>query len=474
MKKKNYKEEIDKVKASKKFKLNTIELMKSEIEKNKEVNENFKGNYNIKYRVNHCKTNENSNCIYNDLTNKNLNRNVNENKNKNVNNCVNKKKINKVKYYNIALSIAASIAVIFLIVINKNKGYFFPLEQGKEVIDEQKSPKLTINSSIQIDGMGYEAEIAKDIKDIKNGNPWTANEKIDRLPVYKNKAFTEIKNRGAMESPLSKEEMINKSEEIARNLGLEVKSSYVYPSEDQLKEEREKLEIIGETLEVQVREAGVITEGSTIETNTAGRSTVTFNNPIEIFQDIKNIKPEEILEKLTNEYSEKLKIKKPMKDLEIFTDIYGEKNYKYRIYEGDGDIKNKIVAYNFKFVEFYLDEDLKLSAIYIENKDLSEKLGDYKIIELEEAEKLLLDGKYVTTVDYKIKDKETIKKVELIYRKSDYDNLLIPYYRFLVQLPKVDGSIIEKNNLNEYGAYYVPAIDSFYYGEIKIENMEFN
>ncbi|MGL4449946.1 MAG: hypothetical protein ACRDD2_00860 [Sarcina sp.] len=482
MKEKIYKEEIDKVKASKKFKLDTIKLMKIEIEKNKKTNENFEENsnenYKSKHMINAYKTNEeNSDIDRNNLTNIKKIKNVNENRNKNTNNFVNiinKKKRNKVKYYKIFASVAVSIIVISAIVINKKKDYFFSLEQSKEIIDEKELPRLTINSTIEIDGMGYEAEIAKDIKEIKNGNPWSVNEKIDRLPVYKNKAFTDIKNRGAMESPLSREEMIDKSEGIAKALGFEITGRDIGASEDEINELRKKLEIVGEVLNEEISIPKIITEESTIETDVASRTTVTFNNPIEIFNDIKNIESEKILEKLSNEYSKKLNIKKPIENLEVFTNIYGEQNYRYKIYEGEGNIKNKIIAYNFKFVEFVLDEDLKLSSIHVENKDLSEKLGDYKIITVEEAQELLLDGKYVTTVDYKIKDKETVKKVELIYRKSDYDNLLIPYYRFLVQLPAEGGSIIEENNLKEYGAYYVPAIESSYYGEIKIESIEFN
>ena len=102
--------------------------------------------------------------------------------------------------------------------------------------------------------------------------------------------------------------------------------------------------------------------------------------------------------------------------------------------------------------------------------DLSKKLGDYPIISAKQAKALLLNGNYITTVPYEVADAKYIKKVELIYRASNYDEVFMPYYRFYVELPEEKRD----NGLNTYGAYYVPAVESSYISNIPKWDGSFN
>ena len=72
-------------------------------------------------------------------------------------------------------------------------------------------------------------------------------------------------------------------------------------------------------------------------------------------------------------------------------------------------------------------------------------------------------------------DEEYIKKVELVYRTGDMEEYYLPYYRFLVELPEEENSEIEsEHGLKNYGAYYVPAVESSYLTNMPVWDGGFN
>ena len=83
---------------------------------------------------------------------------------------------------------------------------------------------------------------------------------------------------------------------------------------------------------------------------------------------------------------------------------------------------------------------------------------------------MLLDGGYITTVPYEIPGKKYISKIELIYRGSIGENIWMPYYRFLVEIPELE----QENGLKNFGAYYVPAIEMEYITGLPLWNGSFN
>ena len=101
---------------------------------------------------------------------------------------------------------------------------------------------------------------------------------------------------------------------------------------------------------------------------------------------------------------------------------------------------------------------------------MSVKIGDYPIINSEQAKELLLNGNYITTVPYEISEEKFIKKVELIYRTGEHEECFMPYYRFFVELPEDE----RENGLKTYGAYYVPAVESSYISNMPVWDESFN
>jgi hypothetical protein len=145
-------------------------------------------------------------------------------------------------------------------------------------------------------------------------------------------------------------------------------------------------------------------------------------------------------------------------------------NISYDAYEGQGDAIEKILGYNFNYINFYPNETGELWIIRRYNADLSQKIGDYPIVSADEARELLLQGRYITTVPEGLPDEKYIASVELIYRAGRYDGVFMPYYRFLAELP----SMRRDNGLKTFGAYYVPAVESGYLTEMPVWDGGFN
>lgn len=127
----------------------------------------------------------------------------------------------------------------------------------------------------------------------------------------------------------------------------------------------------------------------------------------------------------------------------------GENN-NISLFEGADNLADRIVNYNFKRTDFYIDKDGLITSIIIYRPDLSQKVGDYPIISADEAKELLGEGHYYGADNFP--GVEWVKHVELVYDTGSSHNVLMPYYSFYA------GSL-----------YYVPAIDPQY-----ITNMPVN
>jgi hypothetical protein len=153
---------------------------------------------------------------------------------------------------------------------------------------------------------------------------------------------------------------------------------------------------------------------------------------------------------LRRTYKKVMNMKKPKFKMDNFG--FSQKNVIW-FYEADGDLTEQIVNYSFKNVRFYGNEDGLLSGINIHQYDLSQKIGDYPVISLDEAKELLVAGYYYggNAPNYwsgpgefpksYFLGLEYVQKVELLYLPDDSHNIYLPFYAFYVD-----------------SCYYVPAI----------------
>lgn len=324
-------------------------------------------------------------------------------------------------------------------------------------------PKLTV--SYENGGMGFEGLCGYSIEDIDNGNPWTVDNDIKTLPVFKNKSPLNLRelNRKPI---LTAEEMTKQAKNIAKVMGIKVKEITVYPTEEDLKASEEKT---GEKRDNTIYWVTALGEDFSVRVGTDGDVTIEFEPGIDLpdkynfaYTQTNRDEAEEVVKYLAEEYEYIIDMKEP--DLKIWGsyNFDGELGLRYDIYEGDGDLKNNIINYNFTTVSFSPNENGELGGIYINKVDISDKVGDYPIITVDKAKELLSAGNYFTSAPEKYTEDNAIEKVELVYRTNAYDKVFMPYYKFWTELPcqKLD------NGLKTFVAYYVPAVEEQY-----LENM---
>ena len=377
-------------------------------------------------------------------------------------------KVKKNQRYKIWIPVAATFGIIIsLLFWQKQKNTIL----DNNVVDNNNQnnntelladlPKLKISN--QVGGMGFEGYMAYSIEELENGNPWTVNSDIRTLPVFKNKSPL---INGYPLANLSADEMIQKAKEFADLMQISINEIYTSPTKEELEAYENKAGVKSDDTPY---EAIAIGDGIEIKVESSGKVRIMFEPGIEFtsefnftFTDTTREEAKELLSYLSKKYSNVINMKEPAEKLSSDYTFDGEQMYNYNIYESEGDLINKILNYNFNNVSFAFNEDDDLWSIDIDKKDITEKIGNYPIITVDQARKLLLEGSYITTAPEEFSDEKLIERVELIYRTGAYDEVFMPYYKFLVELT----SMKQENGLKTFGAFYVPAIEGKY-----IENM---
>lgn len=374
-------------------------------------------------------------------------------------------KVKKNKRYKILVPVAAALGIILTLLFWQKNNIF-----NNNVVENNPNnnievlanlPKLKISN--EVGGMGFEGYMAYSIEELENGNPWTIDSDIKTLPVFKNKSLLV---NGYPLVNLSPDEMIQKAKEIAALMKININEIYTSPTKEQLEAYENKS---GEKQDDTPYEAVALGEGVEIKVRTSGDIRIMFEPGIELpnefnftFTDTTRKEAKDALNYLTNKYSNVINMKDPTQKLFGHYSYNGEQVFDYDIYESEGDLTDKILNYNFNNISFSPNEAGDLWIIDIDKKDITEKLGEYPIITVDKARQLLLEGNYITTAPGNVSDEKLIERVELIYRTGAYDEVFMPYYKFLVELT----SEKERNGLKTFGAFYVPAIEGKY-----IENM---
>lgn len=381
--------------------------------------------------------------------------------------------------------LVASIALIMAVGIHRFKG-----ESDSDIKVVQKQPQETISSTADLpmlsiaehtDGdMGFEGYMAYKVSELVSNNPWNEKTQYTTMPVYKNQlTFDEQYQATNPNWEAMKEFLLN----VATRLGLKKEELVITddaPDEEQKSAITDKFAAIGETAPEEYfapREVIGEAEGIKISISADMTADIEFEPAIKL--------PGKYHFKHYTTYNEIQKVAKYLKkkydkfiDMENpETNIYGgdysydgDQSYGIEFFDSGKKSTEDIINYNFNRVAFYCDDDGKLFITRIWKPDLSSKVADYPIITTEEAEKMLLSGKYMTTVHYKMPGEKYIAKVELIYRTGQYEKYYMPYYRFYIEIPKEK----QKNGLKTYGAYYVPAVESKYISNIPVWNGSFN
>lgn len=151
--------------------------------------------------------------------------------------------------------------------------------------------------------------------------------------------------------------------------------------------------------------------------------------------------------------------------------IYGEQHYQLHISDAGQSYTDDLVGAAYRDMWLCLNEEEELYLIWIDWTDLSDVIGEYPIVSADAAQELLLSGNYATSVPYAVSGADAIQKVELCYR-NDRTATWVPYYRFWVEIPAYENQ--EKLGLSQFGAYYVPAVESRYIANMPTYDGHFN
>lgn len=333
-------------------------------------------------------------------------------------------------------------------------------------------PMITISKDTS--SMGYEGYMAYDASELVNANPWRESLELSTLPVYQN-PLTYDENQIASEADFDK--MREFLLEVAKRFGLDTNGITItddVPNEETKQIIREKFEAVGDTVpEGYFDPTKVIieAEGLTIEVDQSMTATLSFEPAVSLPQEYNFTHfasyedKAAVAEYLKKEYIDFIGINNPQVNIcGGDYNIYGQQEYSIEFFDGTGSETENIINYNFNRVTFHCDDEGKLFLARIYQPDLSQKIGDYPIINSKKAEELLSKGNYITTVPYEMPGIEYVKKVELVYRTGKQEEYYMPYYRFYVELPEDE----RENGLKTYGAYYVPAVDGSYISNMPI------
>lgn len=324
-------------------------------------------------------------------------------------------------------------------------------------------PLLSVMDFSATGAAGFGAEMAYDVSELVSGNPWGESDYFSTLPVYQNPISIDVRNNFKV-TGMDIEKMWEVLQDMIDRLGLDNAS----------------LEMAGPSISIDssepiaIEEAVVSAKGDGIELEVDAflMVHVIFDPPVTL--------PDNYNNDFYASYEEKAALGEYLQD--AFSSLIGwdeptllvtgggysfngNQSYEVEFYNGEGNLMEKILNYNFHRIEFYSDSyGNQLNRIRIIQPDCSQKLGDYPIITAQKARELLLEGKYVTSVPYEVPGEEYVASVELLYSTGVMDEYFMPYYRFYVELPEERNANKEaqERGLLTYGIYYVPAVEEKY------------
>jgi hypothetical protein len=336
-------------------------------------------------------------------------------------------------------------------------------------------PMLSLTAD-RNDGMGFEGYLAYDVSELVNANPWNESQDIATLPVYRN-TLTYDENLVASGADFDK--MQEFMLEVAERLGIEPDTLDITddaPDEETKQNITDLLHAEGYTIPdgyFNPKKLIAETDKCKIEVDQTMTAAVYFEPALSL--------PEEynfgdnasyadmtaIADYLKVKYKDIIGIDNPQTNIYGGDyDIYANQSYHISFYDAGGDITEQIINYNFNRVIFYCNSsnEGEKFIVRIFQPDLSDKVGDYPIISLAQAKKMLSKGKYITSVPDEIPDLKYVKKAELVYKTSELEEYYMPYYRFYVEMPNEENEY----GLKTYGIYYVPAVDESYISNMPV------
>ncbi len=202
--------------------------------------------------------------------------------------------------------------------------------------------------------------------------------------------------------------------------------------------------------------------------------TVIFADSIEIpdaykasyFSDYKQVQA--MATYLLDTYGDVFGLESPVTDIWGGDRYYdGQQTYHIRYYEGAGTDTQQLIERNFQSVGITWDENGNWRGLSFNNIDLSEKVADYELITVEQAQERLYQGYFTCSfAPAEMRVGRKMCDVELMYYTSGFGDYFIPYYKILLEAEDEWFVGESELGLKTYVVYLVPAIDLDAYCEL--------
>lgn len=357
------------------------------------------------------------------------------------------------------------------------------LSSRTAVPDIESLPVLDLTPKDGANAFGFEGYMAYDFSELTGANPWKSRMDLKTLPVFRSPV--DYDRAGAPKSPVSEETMEAMRArllEAAERLGLEnVQVTDNAPSQEEVDAVTEKFASVGEEVpegyfeptEVVAEQDGVkLSVGADLAVHIEFDPTVALPEGYYLNYNASYEEVQKAAEYLLEQYRDLLDMEDPQVSIPGGDYTYdGQRLFGgVEFFDAAGDKTQQILNYNFNTALFSWNDAGELWLVRLSRPDLSQKIGDYPIISVKEAQALLCAGNYTTTVPEAFPGEAHIAKVELIYRDSHYDEYFMPWYRFYVEVP----DMAQDNGLKTFGAYYVPAVDGQFLTGMPVWEGQFN
>ena len=138
-------------------------------------------------------------------------------------------------------------------------------------------------------------------------------------------------------------------------------------------------------------------------------------------------------------------------------------NFSAYLYDGAGSLADQLLSLSFRGIQCYFSQG-RLYMLSIRNTQLGELVGNYPILNPEEAEQLLRQGAGLNMVPASSTDFE-IGAMGLVYLNQPWLDYYLPFYWFRVALPENSPYQTADEN-HAYTLYYLPAVEPAYISDL--------
>lgn len=311
-------------------------------------------------------------------------------------------------------------------------------------------------------GQGFESLETFDILLENTGNPWTADADIEELPVYKNLAYT---NRAGEPLYLTESEMDQLAQAVADASG----ETAVQTEKAEGAHSQKPSTIYYATPSMEISVSG---DGMVI---------ISFQNapvlPAE--HQLTADSTQQALDTAAAYLQDKYRTILELAGISAVTGAE-YRDGKISFCQRGEDLTQTLQNYwGFACVSFTIAQNGQIEGVRLERQQaVADQIGMYPVISVEEAETLLLEGSYLSTVWESdllggAVTEGIIGKAELVYRTGSAEETFLPYYRFWLEMSGKGMTWLQEGE-KCYGAFYVPSVHPAYLEGLPLWDGNFN